>query len=405
MIKNLAKVLSSTVKSTRIIYVSSYIPRQCGIATYTKNLTNAVNLLNPYHLAEIVAVNRGQESLVYPAEVKFVLNHQKRHDYLKAAEFINHSGADLVSLQHEFGLFGGRSGDYLLPFIEALALPFVTTIHSLPDDPQSSQGQILKKIIAKSKAVTVMINQSRQKLVKDYGIPAQKIVVIPHGIPDLAYSSTEWYKRKKKLAKRLILGNINLITQSKGIEYCLQAVATIKKHIPQVLYLVIGKTHPVILEQQGEIYRQSLKKIIKQLGIKNNVKFINQYLSLDELILWLQTIDVYVTPYLSPQQSASGALSYALGAGKFCVATPYLYAKEVLSHNRGTLVPFRNSQAIAQKVIYYWQNPKQRQVIEKNAYGYGRLMTWPNVALQYLNLFKLIINQKIKIVFKGYNER
>ena len=391
MIKNLAKALSARVKSTRVIYVSSYIPRRCGIATYTKNLTNAINLLNPYHLAEIVAVNRRQESLVYPKEVKFVLNHLQPHDYLKAAEFINHSGADLVSLQHEFGLFGGQSGDYLLPLIDALKLPLVTTIHSLPDDPRSPRALILKKIIAKSQAVTVMSNQSRQKLVKDYGIPAQKIVVIPHGIPDLAYSPTDTYKRKKKLAKRLILGNINLIAHTMGIEYALKAVALIKKQIPQVLYLVIGQTHPIVLQRHGEAYRQSLKKIIKQLGIQDNVKFINQYLSLDELILWLKTIDIYVTPYLSPQQSASGALSYALGVGKFCVSTPYLYAKEVLSHNRGVLVPFRNSQTMARKIIYYWQNPEQRQVIEKNAYEYGRLMTWPNVALQYLNLFKGII--------------
>jgi len=391
MINNLAKALSARVKSTRIIYVSSYIPRHCGIATYTKNLTNAINLLNPYHLAEIVAVNRRQESLVYPKEVKFVLNHLQPHDYLKAAEFINHSGADLVSLQHEFGLFGGQSGDYLLPLIDALKLPLVTTIHSLPDDPRSPRALILKKIIAKSQAVTVMSNQSRQKLVKDYGIPAQKIVVIPHGIPDLAYSPTDTYKRKKKLAKRLILGNINLIAHTMGIEYALKAVALIKKQIPQVLYLVIGQTHPIVLQRHGEAYRQSLKKIIKQLGIQDNVKFINQYLSLDELILWLKTIDIYVTPYLSPQQSASGALSYALGVGKFCVSTPYLYAKEVLSHNRGVLVPFRNSQTMARKIIYYWQNPEQRQVIEKNAYEYGRLMTWPNVALQYLNLFKGII--------------
>ena len=395
MIKNLAKVLSNRVRSTRVIYVSSYIPRQCGIASYTKNLTNAVNLLNPYHLAEIIAVNREKESLNYPEEVKLVLNDQKQADYSKTAEWINHSGADLVSLQHEFGLFGGQSGDYILSFIEALTLPLVTTIHSLPDDPRSSHGLILNQIIAKSQAVTVMINQSRQKLVKDYGIPTQKIVVIPHGIPDLTYDATDKYKRKKKLANRLILGNINLITQSKGIEYSLKAVSIIKKYIPQVLYLVIGKTHPVILQREGEVYRQSLKKIIKQLDIKANVKFINQYLSLDELILWLRAIDIYVTPYLSPQQSASGALSYALGVGKFCVSTPYLYAKEVLSHNRGALVPFRNSQVMAQKIIYYWQNPKQRQVIEKNAYSYGRLMTWPNVALRYFNLFKLVIKQGV----------
>ncbi len=395
MIKNLAKELSTRISSTRVIYVSSYIPRQCGIATYTKNLTNAINLLNPYHLAEIVAVNRGQEKLNYPGEVKLVLNDQKRADYLKAARFINRSGADLVSLQHEFGLFGGKCGNYALSLINGLKLPLITTIHSLPDDSRSPHGRILNQIIAKSQIVTVMINQSQQKLVKDYGIPAQKIVVIPHGIPDLAYSATENYKRKKKLADRLILGNINLISPSKGIEYSLKSVALIKKYLPQVLYLIIGKTHPVVLEQNGESYRQSLKKLIKKLDIKANVKFINQYLSLDELILWLRMIDVYITPYLLPQQSASGALSYALGAGKFCVSAPYLYAKEVLSHNRGVLVPFRNSKVMAQKIIYYWKHPNQREEIEKNAYQYGRLMTWPNVALQYFNLFKLVINQGV----------
>lgn len=397
MIKNLAKALSNRVRPTRVIYVSSYIPRHCGIASYTKNLTNAINLLNPHHLAEIVAFNRGQEKFDYPAEVKLVLNDQKRVDYLKAAEFINRSGADLVSLQHEFGLFGGQSGDYILPLIELLKLPLVTTIHSLPDDFRSSHGRILKKIIAKSQAVTVIINQSRQKLVKDYGIPTQKIVVIPHGIPDLTYDATDKYKRKKKLADRLILGNINLITQSKGIEYSLKAVSIIKKYIPQVLYLVIGKTHPVILQREGEAYRQSLKRLIKQLDIKANVKFINQYLSLDELISYLRLIDIYITPYLSFQQSASGALSYALGVGKFCISTPYLYAQEVLAKKRGVFVPFRDSRIMAQKVVYYWRHPQQRQAIEKNAYEYGRLMTWPNIALRYFNLFKLIINQKASI--------
>lgn len=383
MIKNLA--------TTRVIYVSSYIPRRCGIATYTKDLTNAINLLNPFHLAEIVVVNRGQESLDYPEEVKFVLNHLQLHDYLKAAEFINHSGADLVSFQHEFGLFNGHCGDYALSFIKALKLPLITTLHTIPDDPICDRGVVLKKIIEKSQAVIVMIKKSQQRLVNDYGISPKKIVVIPHGIPDLPYSSTEKFKRKKKLFGRIVLGNINLISRSHGIEYGLEAVSLIRQKFPQVLYLVIGQTHPALLQREGEAYRSFLREKVGNLDIQDNVKFINKYLSWDDLISWLKTIDIYVTPYLQPDQSASGTLSYALGAGKFCVSTPYLYAQEVLSHNRGILVPFRDSKAIAQKIIYYWQNPKQRQEIEKNAYKYGRLMTWPNVALQYLNLFKGII--------------
>ena len=395
MIKNLAKVLSERIKSTRVIYISSYIPRHCGIATYTKNLTNAINLLNPYHLAEIVALNREGEKLTYPTEVKMVINDEYRPDYQAAAEWINRSGADLVCLQHENGLFGGKDGNYILELIDRLSIPLVTTIHTLPEKPESPRGQLLKKIITKSRAVTVMINQSRRKLVKEYGILPEKIVVIPHGIPDLTYDLTDWHKRKKKLTNRLILGNINLITEGKGIEYCLKAVALIKKHIPEVLYLVIGKTHPVILEKYGESYRQSLKKLIRQLDIKNNVRFINEYVSLDELISYLRIIDIYITPYLSPQQSASGVLSYALGVGKFCISTPYLYAKEILSKERGVLVPFRDSQIMAKQVVYYWRHPEERQLIEKNAYEYGRLMTWPNVALRHFNLFKLVIKQGV----------
>lgn len=395
MIKNLAKVLSERIKSTRVIYISSYIPRHCGIATYTKNLTNAVNLLNPYHLAEIVALNREGEKLTYPAEVKRIIKAEHRPDYQSAAEWINRSGADLVCLQHENGLFGGQDGNYILELIDKLTIPLVTTIHSLPDDPQTPRGQLLKQIINKSQAVTVMIHQSRRKLMQDYGVLPQKIVVIPHGIADLTYAGTDWYKRKKRLTGRLILGNINLITQGKGIEYCLKAVALIKKQIPEVLYLVIGKTHPVILEKYGESYRRSLKKLIRELDIKKNVRFINRYITLDELIAHLRIIDIYITPYLSPQQSASGALSYALGAGKFCISTPYLYAKEVLSKGRGVFVPFKNSKIMAEKVIYYWQHSKERKKMEQKAYEHGRLMTWPNVALRYFNLFKLIIKQGV----------
>ena len=390
MIKNLA--------TTRVIYVSSYIPRRCGIATYTKDLTNAINLLNPYHLAEIIAVNRNEEKLTYPKEVKFIINHHVQKSYLQAADYINQSEANLVSFQHEFGLFNGHCGDYVLSFIKALKLPLITTLHTIPDDPICDRGVVLKKIIEKSQAVIVMIKKSQQRLVNDYGISPKKIVVIPHGIPDLPYSSTEKFKRKKKLFGRIVLGNINLISRSHGIEYCLEAVSLIRKKFPQVLYLVIGQTHPALLQREGEAYRSFLKEKVRSLGIKDNVKFINKYLSWDDLISWLKTIDIYVTPYLKPEQSASGALSYALGAGKFCVSTPYLYAQEVLSHHRGLLVPFRNSRAIAQKIIYYWQNPEQRQVIEKNAYKYGRLMTWPHVALQYLNLFKLIINRHQNLV-------
>lgn len=388
--KNLEKLLIYKSKAVRVIYVSSYIPRRCGIATYTKDLTNAINLLNPRALSEIMAINREGENLEYPWEVKFKIDQDNLSTYLQAADYINQSGADLISLQHEFGLFGGHCGEYVVSFVESLKLPLVTTLHSVVDDPKSDDGVIIKRLIKKSKVSIVMMEKIKEKLVRQYSAPSEKIVSIAHGTPDLPYTPTEGYKKKRQLSERLILGNINLLTPSRGIEYALQAVSLIAQKYPNVLYLVIGQTHPVYLQTNGETYRNFLKKTVKKLGIEKNVRFINEYLSLDELIGWLRTIDFYITPYLDPHQAASGALAYAVGAGKCCISTPYLYAKEVLAAKRGVLVPFRDSKATAQEVIALWENPDEKTTMEKNAYEYGRLMTWPNVALQYLDLFRIV---------------
>ncbi len=390
MTKNLEKLLTSKSKEIRVIYVSSYIPRKCGIATYTKDLTNAINLLNPHDLAEIMATTRPKERINYPWEVKYKIKQEDLRSYLEAANYINQSGTDIISLQHEYGLFGGQYGEYIVPFVESLKKSLVTTLHTVPDDSNSREGAILKRLIKKSDAIVVMMEKIKEKLITKYSAPREKIIVIPHGTPDLPFTPTDIYKEKKKLNGKIVLGNINLLSPTKGIEYVLSAVATISKIYPNVLYLVIGQTHPVFLQTNGEKYRNFLKKEIKRLRIEKNVKFINKYLSLDELIGWLKTIDFYVTPYLDPQQAASGSLAYAMGAGKCCISTPYLYAKEVLENNRGIIVPFRDASSIASAVIELWENQNKKERISENAYGYGRLMTWPNIGLQYLNLFKTI---------------
>ncbi|MDD5464562.1 MAG: glycosyltransferase, partial [Candidatus Moranbacteria bacterium] len=218
-----------------------------------------------------------------------------------------------------------------------------------------------------------------------------KVVFTPHGTPDLPFNATEKAKKKKGLAGRYVLGNINLISESKGIEYTLEAVAEIAKKIPNVLALIVGQTHPGVIAQDGEKYRNSLKALIKKLKIKNNVKFVNKYVTLEELLDWLKAMDVYVTPYLDPQQSSSGALAYAIGAGKLCISTPYLYAKEVLKNGRGILVPFRNSKSIAEAVISTWEDSEKKKKIAKKAYDYGRLMTWSSVGLKHLDLFEAIL--------------
>lgn len=390
MAKNFEKLLISESKSIRVIYVSSYIPRRCGIATYTKNLTDAINLLNPYALAEIMAINRPRQSVDYPWEAKFKIDQEDLSTYLQAADYINQSGADLISLQHEYGLFGGHKGEYVVPFVESLKLPLVTTLHTV-NGSDSNYGIILKRLIDKSKVVIVMMEKIKEELVNQYGAPGDKIVSIPHGTPNLPFVSTETYKEKKQLSERLIMGNINLLSPNRGIEYALEAVSLIAQKYPKVLYQVIGQTHPVVLQTNGERYRNYLKRMVKKLGIEKNVRFIDEYLSLDELTDWLKTIDFYITPYLDPRQVASGALAYAIGAGKCCISTSYLYAQETLASGRGVLVPFRDGKAIAEAVIELWENPNKKRLMEKVTYEYGRLMTWSSVALKHLDLFRAIL--------------
>ncbi|OGM13662.1 hypothetical protein A3A76_02810 [Candidatus Woesebacteria bacterium RIFCSPLOWO2_01_FULL_39_23] len=390
--KDLELILGVKRRPIRVIYVSSYIPRKCGIATYTKDLTNAINLLNPYALAEIMAVNRPREDLNYPWETKFKINQEELTSYLQAADYINHSGADIVSLQHEFGLFGSHLGENIIPFVESLKRPLVTTLHTVFVEPNSSGGVIIKRLIEKSKVSIVMMEKIKNELIQKYHASADKIVTIPHGTPDLPYAPTDGYKKKKRLSDRLVLGNINLLTQNKGVEYILEAVSLIAKRYPTVLYFVIGQTHPVDLQYNGETYRKSLITRVKKLKIEKNVRFINKYISLDELIDWLGVMDFYITSYLDPQQASSGALAYAVGAGKCCISSPYIYAQEVLSHGRGIIVPFRDAKSIASAVIDLWENKDKKMKIEKDAYEYGRLMTWSSVALQYLDLFRTILH-------------
>lgn len=378
-------------KAIKVIYVSSYIPEKCGIATFTKDLTNAINLINPYALAEIMVTSKTDDNLDYPWEVKFKIDRYDLNSYLQAAEYINNSSADMVVIEHEFGLFGGPQGEYLIPLVEALKKPYVVTCHTVRENPDDEYGPTFKRLLAKSAAITVMMEQSAEKLINLYQIPQDKICVIPHGTPDLPYAPSSVGKRKKRLANRVILGNINLIAANKGLEYTIEAVAEIAKIIPNILYIIVGQTHPSLLKTEGEKYRNFLKKKIRQLGIKDNVRFINRYVSLPELLDWLKCFDFYVTPYLDAQQASSGALAYAIGAGKLCISTPYLYAKEALDDNRGVIVPFHNSAAIAKAVTTLWQNQEKMDTIRRQAYQYGRLMTWHSVALQHLDLFKSVL--------------
>ena len=389
----LKKVLREKSKRINGIYISSYVPRKCGIATYTKDLTEAINLINPYSKAEILALIRPEDKIDFPPEVKFKINQYKIDSYIKAADHINKSKADIVVLEHEFGLYSGEFGEYIIKLIELIKKPLIVTTHTVPDDSNKGYGLVLKDVIKFAEKVIVMMPESMQKLIKKYNYPKEKIEIIPHGVPDIPLEPNYKHKKKKGLEDRIILGNINLLSAVKGLEYTIEALIEIKRHFNNVLYLIIGQTHPVVLQTEGEKYRHFLKEKIRQNNLQENVKFINKYISLEELVEWLKIIDIYITPYLDPQQPASGALAYAIGAGKICISTPYLYAKEVLTEGSGVIVPFRNSQAIADAVINICNNPQKKLVMEKKTYKFGRLMTWYNVAEQHLELFDKVLDK------------
>jgi len=381
-------------KPIKVIYISTYIPQKCGIATFTKDVTTAINLINPKALAEIMAVVKEGEEVEFPWEVKYRIEYNNRQSYINAAEYINQSSCDVVLVEHEFGIFGGKCGEYLIDLLKAVDKPKVMTCHTLIEEPENEWGKTFRRLIKHVDGLTVMTKYSARKLSNLYKVKRNQIAVIPHGTPDMTYhQGGEFYKKKKKLTGRLVLGNINLLSENKGIDYSIEAVAKIAKKYPEVLYVVVGQTHPNILAKEGEKYRNSLKDKIKKLGIQKNVKFVNKYVSLEELIEWLHTFDGYITPYLDKQQSSSGALAYAVGAGKICISTRYLYAKELLADGRGVLVPFRDPGAIARAVIDLIKNEDKRKGMQRKAYEYGRFMTWPNVALQHLDFFAEVIKK------------
>lgn len=393
---NITKTLEQQHKTVRVIYLSSYIPRKCGIATFTKDLTNAINVINPYGLAEILAVTdpAAGNGYDYPWEVKYRVHQEDMNEFVAAADYINSSSAEIVCLQHEFGLFGGRDGSHIIEFLKRVKKKVVTTLHTVPENPTIGQKKIIRDIFKYSNAVVVMIEPVLERLLKTYRVPKGKVAVIHHGVPDIPFGGTEHFKEITKLKGKVVMSAINLISENKGLEYAIEAVPQIIAKVPNFVFLIIGETHPTVKKKFGEKYRENLEKLVAEKNLMDQVKFINRYLTLEELIDYLRATDIYTTPYLDPQQIASGTLSYAVGAGKVCISTPYLYAQEVLNNSRGILVPFRDSPAIADAVLQVVKDRNYKQALEHEAYRFGRFMTWSAVALAYFDLFNLVLKRR-----------
>lgn len=372
-------------------YVSTYPPSECGIATFCKDVATSVAKYTPFSKPTVVAIKREHEIEPYERVVRHQIFKEDRQSYLDAAKFINDSSIDIVNLQHEYGIFGGPDGEYVLDFLEAVEKPVVATMHTVLHSPSPNQKRITQEIGRMCDVMVVMVKTGRQILLDGYDVDPAKITVIPHGVPNVHRVSASTVKRALGMADRQIISTFGLINRGKGIEYVIKAMPKILEKFPNATYLVLGETHPGVRKHEGESYRNYLTEVISELGLEDHVRFNNRFLSLSELVRYLCATDVYITPYLSKDQISSGTLAYALGCGKATLSTPYLYAEEVLADGRGILIDFQSPESIADTVIKVLSDKDLRESLESNAYNYARRAAWFNVAISYLDLFDRIL--------------
>jgi len=384
-------------KSPCVLYVATFPPRECGIATFTQDLTIAIDKeLSPGLKSKILAMNANGVSIYnYPKKVIYQISDTDMEDYLVAANSINKSSnIKLVNIQHEYGLFGGNWGNYILPFMEVLKKPVVVTFHTILPRPDKHLKKITQDIIAKASGAVVMTHHAERMLRKTYQIDKKKpIAVIPHGVQHVAFPSKSKAKQKLSLQGKTILSTFGMLNRDKGIEYAISALPEVVKKYPDVLYLVLGATHPIVVKHEGEVYRNKLIRLVKRLNLDEHVKFYNKYMTLEEKVDYLKATDIYISPTLNPKQAVSGTISDALSCACPIVSTKNQYAKDTVNAERGILVDFANDKAIEKALLEMLDDPLMRNNMKKNSYFYSRHMTWQNVAIAYFKFF----NQFAKI--------
>lgn len=372
-----------------IIYMATFPPRECGIATFTRDLTTAIDRkFSSTVKSKILAMNRNGINIYnYPKNVAYQLDDNDMHEYIELAKRINKNNQiKLVCIQHEFGIFGGKYGDHLIPFLEILEKPVIITLHSILPKPDDRLKKVVQSIAEKVKCFVVMTRKGKDILEKDYGVKTD-ISIVPHGIPSVTFSKAEKEKAKMGFKDKIILSSFGLVNPDKGYEYVIDALPDVVKKFPNLLYLIVGETHPLVRKKEGEKYRTFLEKKIKKLGLQKNIKFYNKYLTLKEIIKYLKISDVYISSSVNPDQITSGTLVYAMGCGKAVVSTPFLHAKDIVNHKRGVLAKFNDPKSFTKGILKILSNPKLKDSMEKEAYCYTRHMTWPNVAIAYMDLF------------------
>ncbi len=374
-----------------MLFLGSFPPRECGIATFTKDVVDSFDARFATK-SEIIAIDEpGGETRSYGPEVVARLTQTDRGSYSDIAALVNAHPAEILNIQHEYGLFGGDDGAWVLDLIVGVTKPVVVTLHTILPEPNDNHRAVAQAICRAATSITVHSETGRDLLVERYGVSAVKITVIHHGVPDVVFRETDGPKAQFGAADRTIVSTFGLINRGKGLEFAIEAMREVVKTHPEALYLILGETHPTIRKREGEEYRESLQALVKEYGLEHNVTLVNKYLEFDELVNYLAATDIYLTPYLNPVQIVSGTLAYAMGCGKAIVSTPYLYASEVLAHHRGFLCEFRNAPSIARTVTALLDDPDLRRSTERRAYKYGRQMTWPNVAFAYGELFSALV--------------
>ena len=370
-------------KILKIAFLSTSPPRECGLATFTQDLIDAIDDIGLVNTS-VIAVNNSKHR-EYGEKVLFEINQNQREDYTELAEKLNSSDIDLLVIEHEFGIYGGNCGEYILDLVDVLEIPVITTFHTILREPNRKQKQIITMLGQKSVKIITMAKNTKKLLETVYAVPREKIEVIHHGVPYKPAVNRQALKNKNGYGTKKIISTFGLLSPGKGIEYAIDAIAKIAKKNPDVLYLVLGQTHP---DQKDESYREFLQGLVKKHHLEEQVQFVKKYLTKEEIISYLQMSDIYMTPYLSRDQAVSGTLAYAVGYGRAIISTPYLYALEMLADGRGLLADFENSDSLADCLTQILQNPEQKMRMEKNTYQLGKTMYWSLVAEHYDQIFQ-----------------
>lgn len=368
-------------------FLGTYPPKACGIATFTQDLVRTIE--NCFAEISPVVIAVGSDEMVYSSRVILEIQQKQRFSYKKAAQVLNYSPVDLVVLEHEYGIFGGENGEYILDFVNELKIPLITTLHTVLPKPLPKQRYILQELGEKSEKIITMAYVTKKILEEIYHIPAHKIEVVPHGVSlQVQHKSKENLKEALGYKGRQIISTFGLLSEGKGLEYGIEAVAKVAKMHPEILYLILGQTHPCVKARDGEAYREKIQNLVYQLDVEENVKFINRYLSKEEIGQYLFLSDIYMTPYPDSDQAVSGTLAYAAGYGKMIISTPYLYAQEILADQRGLFARFSDADSLAEKIEEILSNPGRKNLMAEKMAAFGEHMLWDNVAKAYVAIFQ-----------------